>query len=247
MARKKLHRIRELECLPNVFDGRGRLRPNWLDGFFKNHNPVVLELGCGRGEVTVELARMFPRRNFLGVDKNGARIWKGATRSHQSGLDNSVFLHSDVEELDRHLGPARIEEIWIPFPDPLCKRRQAPRRLVAPGLLKLYRRLLKEGGSIHLKTDHEGLFSYVLQILERVGGRIHERLDDLHASLPPLDLRRLTTTYEKRHLAAGKRIKYLHFSLPRPIGPAPPRSFSRRAFAPANLRGRFQGASGPAA
>lgn len=213
MTRKKLARFAELKSLPNVLEkedlcGDG----NWAERHFQNRNPVILELGCGRGEYTIELAKCHPDRNVAGVDRKGARIWKGAHRALELGLPNAVFLRMKIEDLVECLGSTVVDEIWIPFPDPLPKRKQAKHRIVSPPFLDSYRTVISPGGRIHFKTDDESLLLYLIGVLQEYPVVVHKNVRDIHAGRGPDSLPTVTSTYEKRHLEAGRKIGYICFS-----------------------------------
>lgn len=212
MPRKKRKRFSEIRDFPNVFDRDCVSGPDlWYREYFGNARSLVLELGCGKGEYTLELARRMPRRSFIGVDKNGARLWKGARLALEEGLSNVCFLRTLVENLPDFFGKATVEEIWIPFPEPLPKRRQAKRRLSSPRQLELYRELLKPGGTVHFKTDDPRLFEYTLETLVRNRCTIDRVLADVDREREN-ELLQISTTYEKRHRQEGKRIMYLKFA-----------------------------------
>ena len=203
MARTKRLRFAALEKMDNVVDGR-RCASDWFDQAFGPERPVVLELGCGRGEYTLALARSRPNSGVLGVDRNGARLWKGAEQAVDEGLANAVFLRALVEHLEEHVPPGRVGEIWLPFPDPLPKNRQARHRLLSPLFLERYRRLLYPSGDVHLKTDDVDLIDFAEQAVYAVGGRVLEDPDG-----PAGDdesVMAVRTTYEKRYRAEGRTI-----------------------------------------
>ena len=212
MTRKKLNRFAELREFPNVFHREQvLLRKHWVYDHFGNDLPLILELGCGRGEYTLALARHYQNRNVIGVDKKGARMWKGARKALEEGIQNAAFLRSKIEDLLDCVGSTQVEEIWIPFPDPLPKRSQARHRLISRPFLDSYRAALRNGGRIHLKTDDEGLVTYLLELLRGYPVVIHKDLRNLYATEPLDPLVAIKTTYELRHLEAGKTIKYLCF------------------------------------
>ena len=142
-----------------------QLKSHWHDSFFHNDNPIVLELGCGRGEYAVGLARRYPDRNFIGVDIKGARMWSGATESLREGLKNVAFLRTNIEMIDRFFAPGEVQEIWLTFSDPQMKK--ATKRLTSTYFLQRYRRFLTDGGIIHLKTDSNFLFTYTKYVVEK--------------------------------------------------------------------------------
>ena len=184
----------------------------WNSCQFGNNNPIVLELACGRGEYSLSLARRYPERNFIGVDIKGARIWKGATIALEEGLSNVAFLRTRIEQLELFFEPEEISEIWIIFPDPFKKERQVNRRLTAPVFLDKYKRILRRGGAVHLKTDSDLLYNYSLESVgEFPKAHILKSSDNIRAAgLPHPDLD-ILTFYEKQHLEDGRLIKYLKF------------------------------------
>ncbi len=195
--------------MDNVVDGR-RCQPDWFEQAFGSQQTVVLELGCGRGEHTLAQARRRPDRGCLGVDRNGARLWKGAVAALDDGLANAFFLRSPVEHLDNHVPPGRVAEIWIPFPDPLPKTRQARRRLVSPVFLERYRHLLRRGGAVHLKTDDADLVDFAERAVRTVGGRLLAGSDNL---ADDEDETLVQTAYEKRYRGKGRPIYVRRFCL----------------------------------
>ncbi|MDX1406982.1 MAG: tRNA (guanosine(46)-N7)-methyltransferase TrmB, partial [Saprospiraceae bacterium] len=177
--RNKLQKFAELQQLDNVYENFDVQRPQlmatgnvqvdlkgvWSTRHFGNDHPLTLELGCGKGEYTVELARRYPHRNFIGVDIKGARIWKGATRSSQQGISNAAFLRTRIECIAHFFGPGEVEEIWITFPDPFPRDSKVNRRLTSPNFLHRYRQLQRPGGLVHLKTDDPGLYVFTLETI----------------------------------------------------------------------------------
>lgn len=220
MSRKKRKRFAQLKFLPNVIDRTHLSRDStWLTCLFDREAPLILEIGCGRGEYTLALARRHPDRNILGIDRNGARLWSGATTAVEEGLSNAGFARMRMELLVGSIRSNSVSEIWLPFPDPLPRRRQAKHRLVSPGKLRLYRRLLRPKGSVHLKTDDEGLMRYCTENVREMGAQIDEAIWHIHADdqengskeAESLMSSSILTTFEKRHLSEGKAIKYLKF------------------------------------
>jgi tRNA (guanine-N7-)-methyltransferase len=173
MTRKKLLRFAELEGMENVVDGR-RSVPGWFERIFGHVRAVHLDLGCGHGDSTLAMARRLPGSWFLGVDRNGGRLWKGARRALDEGLSNTMFLRAPVETLKEHVPPGRVKTIWTLFPDPLSKSRQSKHRLVSPGFLVGYRRLLAPGGAVHLKTDDPVLIDFAERAVRQIGGKVSE-------------------------------------------------------------------------
>ncbi len=186
------------------------LKGKWA-GFFGNKNPVILELGCGKGEYSVQLAQKFPGRNFIGIDIKGARMWKGATEARQKKLGNVAFLRTNIEIIDKFFGPGEISEIWLTFPDPQMKKVR--RRLTAANFMERYRKLLVEGGTIHLKTDSDFQYRYTkAMILENRFGIVKDTSDLYHSDLPD-DILSIRTFYEKQWLDRGITIKYISFRM----------------------------------
>jgi len=203
MTRMKRRRFAALEKMGNVVDGR-RCASDWFKQAFSPDRPVLLELGCGRGEYTLALARSRPNSGVLGVDRNGARLWKGAEQAVDEGLTNAFFLRAPVEQLEDHLPPGRVVEIWLPFPDPLPKNRQARHRLLSPPFLERYRRLLYPGGHVHLKTDDVDLINFAELSVLAAGGRVLEGVDGSAGGDEAVIA--VQTTYEKRYRAEGRTI-----------------------------------------
>jgi tRNA (guanine-N7-)-methyltransferase len=225
--RNKLQKFAEVAAFEHVyenFDSDHRvltccgkevsMRGKWQSAHFHNNHPLTLELACGKGEYTIGLAQMFPDRNLIGVDVKGARIWKGAGRTLEYGLTNAAFLRTRIEMLANFFEPGEVDEIWIVFPDPFPRESKANRRLTSPPFLEIYRQVLKPGGTIHLKTDDQNLYSYTLETLATVADcALVDHSEDIYhgpLSIPELDIK---TFYERQHLAAGKTIKHVRFEL----------------------------------
>lgn len=224
--RNKLMKFAEMAAFPNVYENFDVGRPvlhtaggkevemagRWAEGHFGNQAPVTLELACGRGEYTLGLARMYPDRNFIGVDIKGARIWKGAHIALEERLPNAAFLRTRIELLEQFFQPGEIAEIWITFPDPFLRNSKSNRRLTSPRFLQIYRLLLAPGGRVHLKTDSPELYEFSLETLQTMPEiQIMVQNSDIYAGDLPLPELALKTYYENMHLAEGKTIKYLSF------------------------------------
>jgi tRNA (guanine-N7-)-methyltransferase len=224
MSRKsKLIRFAELNTFPNVlqnFDFKNPvlinhtkevvdLKGKWATDFFKNNNVIVLELACGKGDYTIELARMFPEKNFIGIDIKGNRLWRGAKTALEENITNAGFLRTRIELLSCFFGPDEISEIWITFPDPQPKSPN--RRLTAPHFLDKYRSVCRQGAIIHLKTDDSDLYEYTLQTVTEKGLKILVAEHDIDAAGVRTNELAIQTFYEQQHLASGKKIKYLKF------------------------------------
>lgn len=213
MGQKKLIRFAELETFPNVFQYPINIAGKW-SGVFKNPNPVTLELACGKGEYALGMGRMYPKRNFIGVDVKGNRIWVGAKAALQENVQNVVFLRSQIDSLAGYFSACEISEIWLPFPDPQLRSSKHKKRLTHPKYLRMYEKFLKPGGLIHLKTDSPLLFHFTHRVISLYGLTLHRSFDDLysHAEIAP-ELS-IITHYEGLDIARSSRIHYLCFSLP---------------------------------
>ena len=226
MGKGKLAKFAEMATYPNVFEFPFRaledvvcpLRGRWHDEVFHNENPIVLELGCGRGEYAVGLARRYEERNFIGVDIKGARMWSGATEALREGLTNVAFLRTNIEIIDRFFAPGEVSEIWLTFSDPQMKK--ATKRLTSTYFLRRYLRFLQPDGIVHLKTDSNFLFTYTRLMAEASGLPIEEQTEDLYGGPSSLDLS-IRTYYEQQWLDRGLSIKYLRFRLPATIDGRP--------------------------
>lgn len=210
MARKKLIRFEEIKKMPNVFeaeDGLG-MKGKWRSIVFKNENPLVLELGCGEGIYAQELSAAYPDKNFIGIDKKGERIWKGAKKALEAERENCVFLKILIEKLEEYFEENEVGEIWVTFPDPFPKPCKAGKRLTSERFLKLYEKILKKDGLLHLKTDHLGLFEFSLEEAEKSGFEILEEIRDVHGKSQVPELLQIKTYYEKKFMAEGKPIYY---------------------------------------
>ena len=217
MSRKKLVRFYENALRQNVVEpGKplfGTIRNKWNDTFFPADQDLVLEIGCGHGDYTVEMARLFPDRNYIGIDIKGSRIWRGSGKAEEEGLENVGFLRIPVETLAEHFGPEEVSEIWITFPDPRPKKRDVKRRLTSPRFLDLYAEVLKSGGLVHLKTDSLFLYEYTLEVLEERQAPVVAQTDNLYQSPLLEHTLGIQTTYEKKFLQEGVPIKYLQFKV----------------------------------
>lgn len=223
-SKNKLKRFADNERFPNVIqpDRDSLLQGDfssagcWKD-FFGNDHPITLELGCGKGEYTLGLARRSPQRNFIGVDIKGARLWRGAKTALEEPLNNVAFLRTHIELIDRAFAPGEVSEIWITFPDPQIKYKRTKHRMTNPAFLDRYRRIIRPGGRLHLKTDSEFMHGYTLGILQGLGFPIHYANHDIYRNEgAPKEALDIQTFYEQQYLEAGKPITYLSFSLEHP-------------------------------
>lgn len=188
-----------------------RLKGKWSEAFFENNNPVVLELGCGKGEYTVKLAQHFPEINFIGIDIKGSRMWKGATQARDLGLKNVGFLRTNIENLRMFFAEGEVNEIWLTFPDPQMKKTR--KRLTATNFIETYRRITIPNGIIHLKSDSNFMYRYTEAMVAENQFEVIRQTDDLYQSEILDEVLSIQTFYEKQWLDRGLSIKYLAFRL----------------------------------
>lgn len=213
MGKDKLRRFAEINEFENVIeleDGK-TFKGNWSKLQFKNTNPVILELGCGKGEYAVNLARLFPEINFIGVDYKGNRIWRGAKTALEDGITNVAFLRIQIENLLDFFSENEIAEIWITFPDPQPQVSREKKRLTSPRFLAMYKVLLRKDGLVHLKTDADSLYSYTFQKVAEPGINLLVHTADLYNSEFADEVLSIKTYYEQKYLAVNKNINYLKF------------------------------------
>ena len=217
MAKNKSTKFVEMAVYKNVFECAFQklqkkpfaLKGKWSKEYFNNNNPIVLELGCGKGEYTVGLARYFPNKNFIGMDIKGARMWTGATDAIKNNLDNVAFIRTHIEMIAHFFDPKEISEIWITFPDPQMKK--VKKRLTSCRFMKEYCKLLKEDGIIHLKTDSNFLYTYTKAMIKENELNILFETDNLYDSIIEDDILSIQTFYERLWLKHGLPIKYIKF------------------------------------
>jgi len=183
------------------------------DQIFGNENPVIIELACGTGTYTLELAARFPKNNFIGIDIKGARLWKGAKNAEAENLENVRFLRIFIDHINEYFDRNEVDEIWITFADPYPKSSDQNKRLTSPKFLKMYEKILSPKGPIHFKTDDSDFFDYTCESVEKFGGTIKKRVDKIHKDGPDDELLTIKTVYEKKHLQRGKTISYCRFTL----------------------------------
>lgn len=221
MGKDKLRRFRENQtfscflqpAFEEVFRRDHPIKGRWNRDFFRNDLPIVLELGCGKGEYTVALAERDPSRNYIGVDIKGARMWRGAKTVTERNLRNAGFLRTRIEFIDALFAQGEVSEIWITFPDPQLKTRRADKRLTSPLFLERYARLLAPDGVIHLKTDSKHLYAYTAEVIRRFGLRCEVSDPDIYGSGRAEGVLAVKTAYESRFLEMGLPITYTRFAL----------------------------------
>ncbi len=225
MGHRKLKKFAEVEGFSNVFqthlfpeDGIVfPLKGKWKEDYFKNDNPITLELGCGRGEYTVGLARRFPNRNFIGMDIKGARLWKGAKAALEENLKNVAFVRNRIDFIETYFAHGEISEIWIPFPDPYPGKAQ--KRLVAPPFIERYRKIALPETIIHLKTDNYDLYEYAMEQVQENKYPLLGNSEDVYSDAVKLGAERFSllteiqTYYEKLFLSTGSKIHYVEFRI----------------------------------
>ena len=221
-SKNKLKRFKENETFSNVIQPTREMlteadfqyKGKWNADFFKNDQPIILELGCGKGEYSVGLAQAFPEKNFIGIDIKGARFLRGAKTALEEGLDNVGFLRTQIELIDYAFAENEVSEIWITFPDPQIKYKRTKHRLTNTGFLQKYKKILKPDGVVNLKTDSEFMHGYTLGLLHGAG---HEVIYANHHVYKnegaPKEVTRIQTFYEKQYLEKGKPITYIKFRI----------------------------------
>ncbi|MCD8043053.1 MAG: tRNA (guanosine(46)-N7)-methyltransferase TrmB [Tannerellaceae bacterium] len=217
MGKNKLAKFEDMAGFPHVFEypfarlqAEGfELKGHWNERFFKNNNPVVLELGCGKGEYTVGLARLFPDKNFIGIDIKGARMWTGAKDSLQKGMKNVAFIRTSIELISSFFAPGEVSEIWLTFPDPQMKK--VNKRLTSTRFMSLYRQILAKEGIIHLKTDSNFMYTYTCEMVRANGFPVLFSTNDLYHSGLVDEILSIQTYYEQQWLDRGLTIKYIKF------------------------------------
>ncbi|MEZ4918655.1 MAG: tRNA (guanosine(46)-N7)-methyltransferase TrmB [Saprospiraceae bacterium] len=229
MSKKnKLQKFADILSYPNVYEcydynnpglvGAGmepvELKGAWSEKHFGNQKPITLELACGGGEYTVGLARMFPERNFIGMDIKGNRIWRGATAALEEGLNNVAFVRARIELIELFFAANEIAEIWITFPDPFPKSSKENRRLTSDFFTKKYRSFLQKNGLVHLKHDDPGFYAFTLETIEAdPESTLLLKNDDIYSGPLPMPELDIKTAYEKMHLEVGKKIHYVRYTI----------------------------------
>ena len=220
-SKNKLKKFIENESFSNVIQPERKelladsfiYKGNWNKHYFKNNNPIIVELGCGKGEYTVNLAKSNPNKNYIGIDIKGARFWRGAKTSLDENLENVVFLRTQIELIDFVFGKQEVKEIWLTFPDPQIKYQRRKHRLTNPLFLNIYKNILVDKGMVHLKTDSEFLHGYTLGVLKGLSIKpLFSNHDIYKNNNAPAEVINIKTHYEKLFLETKKNISYLRFS-----------------------------------
>ena len=221
-SKNKLKRFKENDTFSNVFQptreevvtDQFSLKGNWNQDYFKNNNPIVLELGCGKGEYSVGLAEKFPDKNFIGIDLKGARFWRGAKTAVETGLTNVAFIRTQIELINHIFSENEVDEIWITFPDPQIKYKRTKHRMTNSQFLKLYKKVLKPEGVVNLKTDSEFMHGYTLGLLHGEGHEVIYSNHNVYVNEgSPEEVTGLQTFYEKQYLEINKAITYIRFKI----------------------------------
>lgn len=221
-SKNKLKRFKENETFNNVFqpsrvdlvEGKYQLKGNWRQQFFKNANPLVLELGCGKGEYSVELAKKYPNKNFIGIDIKGARFWRGAKTAIEDAIENVAFLRTQIELIEYAFAENEVDEIWITFPDPQIKYKRTKHRMTNSEFLKRYKKVLKPEGVVNLKTDSEFMHGYTLGLLHGEGHEVIYANHNVYKQEgSPDEVTGIQTFYESQYLEQNKPITYIRFKI----------------------------------
>lgn len=216
MGQKKLIRFAAIKNFSNVLEYPVGMQNRWKL-FFENDNPIILELACGRGEYTFGLAKMFPHKNFIGVDIKGNRMYIGAKKCLDENLTNAAFLRTQIEMLPHYFAANEVSEIWLTFPDPQLRTSRAKKRLTHPRFLRLYKQLLQPDGIIHLKTDSPDLYRFTKTVIELYGLPLVEQSDNVYAVATVKPELQIKTFYESLDIAQSNKVHYLAFTLPAEI------------------------------
>lgn len=220
MGKNKIAHFAETKTFNNFFQytyeeiiNGVTLKGKWVSEFFNNTNPLTIELGCGKGEYSLGLARKYPDKNFIGMDIKGARMWRGCKTSIDEQITNVAFVRSQIELIEHIFGAQEVDEIWITFPDPQPKKYKIRKRLTSPRFLDSYRKILKKDGIIHLKTDNDSLYDYTKELILQENHELLFFSNDLYNSEFKEEAIQFQTFYEQKYLSIGKNINYLKFKL----------------------------------
>lgn len=227
MGKAKMFKIRSIDSFENVFQNEHFTNPvlknyegkeldlkgKWRAEVFKNQNPIVLELACGKADYTLALAQRYPNKNFIGVDSKGARLFTGSKTALEQNLTNVAFARMRIENITNFFAPEEVDEIWITFPDPFPRKGDAKRRLSAPGFIERYKQICKPGAIIHFKTDDLPLFHFTKESVNALGLKTLYYRENIYSAPLQFDELNIQTYYEKMHLADGRTINYIAFQL----------------------------------
>jgi tRNA (guanine-N7-)-methyltransferase len=216
MAQKKLLRFKEIKSFLNVLEYPENMQGKWNE-FFKNNNPIILELACGKGEYTLGLAELYPGKNFIGVDIKGNRLWAGAKTALDKKMQNVVFLRTQIDKINQYFVKDEVEEIWITFPDPYLRKSKARKRLTHLKFLRFYHEFLKPNGHIHLKTDSPDLYHFTKTVINLYGLKTVCDINDLYKIEKVKKELKIKTYYENLDIAKSNTVFYLCFTLPQII------------------------------
>lgn len=220
MSKGKLEKFEEVSQFKNTLEltdfqnpKTEKPRGRWHADVFGNDHPIVFELACGKGIYTLELARRNPHKNYIGIDIKGDRIWRGAKTALDEGLDNVRFLRMYIDHLEQYFAPGEVSDVWITFPDPYPRSPDSNKRLTSPKFLNIYQKVLKPDATIQFKTDDDDLFAFTREVIDETGCELLDVVENIHQTQPD-ELITIKTDYEERHLAEGRTISYLNFTLP---------------------------------
>lgn len=220
MGKNKLERFAENETFTNLFQhpeynlhkgGTFPLKGKWGSEYFKNGNPIVIEVGCGKGEYTIGLAERFPDMNFIGIDRKGARLWRGCKTATENKMANVAFIRAKIEDLPFFFDAAEVSEIWVTFPDPQPKKPR--KRLVSPNFISIYKKFLKTGSTIHLKTDSRELYAFLLETIPQENWTLTDNTEDIYNQKCNPILTEIQTFYEKRWIEEKSTISHISFKV----------------------------------
>lgn len=212
-SKSKLEKFAELAENPIVFEKDPAMKGKWNVDFFHNQHPIILELACGKGEYTNGMAKLFPEKNFIGMDIKGNRIWSGARITALEQLNNVAFIRDQIDHLPEYFEEGEVSEIWITFSDPFPRKADARRRLTSSKFLPIYKRVLKKDGLVHLKTDSDLLYEFTKEMLQETPSEILKDYEDVYAMNKNDELYGIQTYYERMHLLDKRTIKYICFRL----------------------------------
>jgi tRNA (guanine-N7-)-methyltransferase len=213
MGHKKLIRFNAIKTFSNVLQHPEGIKGKW-NGFFTNDNPITLELACGKGEYSVNLGRETPGNNYIGIDIKGNRIYNGAKIALNEGLNNVAFLRIHIGQITEYFAKNEVSDIWIIFPDPFLRESRSKNRLTHPRYLNLYQQIMKPGGTVKLKTDSKELYDFTMETIAETGCTVKDNIVDVYGTGKATGALAIQTFYEKMHLAEGRTIYFVSFTLP---------------------------------